>query len=151
MTTLIKVIVTALLSMLFVSCQFSFGARGNGNVTTTDRTVSESFDAIEVHQGLDVFITQNDTESISVQADENLQDIIMTEVKDGVLHIYSEDNIGYAESKKIMGINYFSTKIGRIQIHTRIILATYNDNKQANKKGIKSHQSSVGRFITKQK
>ena len=74
MTTIVKFTITLIFSMLFVSCVFNTGVKGNGNVTTTERTVTEDFTKIEVARGLDVYITQTDDTSISVEADENLQE-----------------------------------------------------------------------------
>ncbi|WP_425077028.1 head GIN domain-containing protein [Psychroserpens sp. S379A] len=104
MTTLIKIIVSALLSVLLVSCNFdmNFGVKGNGDVTTTNREINEDFNTISANEGLDVYLTQGDTEGIRVQADENLQDIILTEVENGVLKIHTKENISHAASKKVI-------------------------------------------------
>ncbi len=104
MTTLAKVIISTVLGLLMMSCNFdmNFGVNGNGNVTTTERSLDGSFSAIKVSRGLDVYITQTNTESVSVEADENLQDIIMVEIEGDVLNIYAEENIGTSKSKKIM-------------------------------------------------
>ena len=106
MSTLVKIIVTAVLSLLMFSCNFdaNFGSgiKGNRNVTTTERGLNKNFTEIEISRGLDVYLTQSDIESIKVQADENLQDIIITEVKGNVLKIYTQDNIRSAASKKVM-------------------------------------------------
>lgn len=109
MATLTKIIVTALLCVLLMSCNFdmNFGVKGNGDVTTTNRELNESFNAISANEGLDVYITQGDSESVRVQADENLQEIIITEVNNGVLKIHTEDNIGYASTKKVI-VNFKS-------------------------------------------
>lgn len=129
MTTLIKIIVTALLGALLVSCNFDFnlGVKGNGNVTTTDRELNSSFNAIEVSRGLDVYLTQGDTEGIRVQADDNLQEIIIVEVENGVLNIYADENIGSAASKKVMvnfkNVNKISTSSGSDVISTTMITA----------------------------
>lgn len=106
MTTLTRIIATSIISLLMLSCNFSMnlgeGIDGNGNVTNSDRTISNDFDEIKVSQGLDLYITQSNDVSLTVEADENLHDIIMTEVADGVLKIYSTENIRRATSKKIM-------------------------------------------------
>ena len=49
-----------------------------------------------------MYLTQGDSESIKVQADENLHDIIITEVKDGVLHIHTDENIAHSSAQKVM-------------------------------------------------
>jgi hypothetical protein len=105
MTTLTKIIATTLLSFLLFSCNFDFnitGVQGNGNVQSENRTLNEPFNAIKASHGLDVYLTQDDKESIVIEADENLHQLIKTEVKDKTLHIYAEKNIGHASSKKIM-------------------------------------------------
>jgi len=80
----------------------NFGVKGNGEVTSTDRELNGDFNAISAATGLDVFLTQGDSESIRVQADENLQSIIITEIEDGVLNIYAKENIGSSASKKVI-------------------------------------------------
>jgi len=106
MTTLTKIIVGFIISLTLMSCQFnsnfSFGVKGNGNVETVERHISADFTEIKVSRGLDVYLTQSDEVSLSVQADENLHDIIMTEVENNVLRIYADENISYAASRKIM-------------------------------------------------
>ncbi|MBR9916037.1 MAG: DUF2807 domain-containing protein [Algicola sp.] len=129
MTTLVKIIVTTLLGVLLVSCNFdfNFGVKGDGNVTTTNRTLNGEFNAIEVSRGLDVYLTQGEIESVRVQADENLQKIIVVDIENGVLNIYAEDNISSAASKKIMvnfkTIDRISTSSGSDVISTNVITA----------------------------
>jgi hypothetical protein len=106
MTTLVKIIVTTLISLSLFSCNFNMdinpGVNGNGTVTTQSRSLDQPFSAIKASQGLDVFLTPSETEHVTVEADENLQSIIVTEVVDGVLKIHTKENIGYSKSKKVM-------------------------------------------------
>ena len=106
MTTITKFISALIVSLLLVSCQFNgdfgFGVRGNGDVETVERSLNEDFNEIKVSRGLDVYLTQSDVVSLSVEADENLHDIIITEVENGVLRITTDENISYAKSKKVM-------------------------------------------------
>ncbi len=104
MTTLIKVLITSILGVFMTSCNFNFniGTKGNGNVQTIERTINGNYDQIEVSNGLDVFLTQGDTDRISVQADENLHDIIKTEVIGNTLKIYTNENISSSQSQKVM-------------------------------------------------
>jgi len=73
---------------------------GNKNVITQDRPVT-SFHAITVSGGIDVDLSQGNELKLQVEADENLVAIIHTEVKDGVLNIYHEENIREAKTMKI--------------------------------------------------
>ena len=70
-----------------------------GNVVTTERSISSDFDQIKVSEGLDVYITQTNEVSVNVEADENLQDIILTEVENGILRIHTAENIRSASSR----------------------------------------------------
>ena len=106
MTTLTRIIVISIISILMLSCNFSMnfgkGIDGNGNVVSTERTISSEFDEIKVSQGLDLYITQSNDVTLTVEADENLHDLIMTEVTDGVLRIYSTENIRRSTAKKVL-------------------------------------------------
>lgn len=106
MTTLTKFIAGLIISIMLMSCQFNsnfgMGVKGNGNVETVERNINADFDAIKVSRGLDVYLTQSDDISIEVEADQNLHDIIMTEVENNVLRIYAEESIHFASSKKVM-------------------------------------------------
>lgn len=114
MTTLTRIIVTSIISLLMLSCNFSMnfgkGVDGNGNVINVDRTISSEFNEIKVSHGIDLYITQSNDVALTVEADENLHNLIMTEVIDGVLKIYSTENIRRATSKKVMlNINTISS------------------------------------------
>ena len=88
-------------SLLFLtsSCFIINGVKGDRNVVTQDRNISSDFDAIHASHGIDVRLTMGSNVSLRLEADENLHDIIITEVKDGVLRIYSEKNI-YSSKKR---------------------------------------------------
>lgn len=103
-----KTITKKLLSILFLAtflsaCNVNMfnSINGNKNVVTENRKVNNNFTKIKVSTGLDLYITQGSTSKIIVEADENLQEIIMTEINDGVLKIYSDKNIWKAKSRKI--------------------------------------------------
>lgn len=105
MATLTKIIVSTIIAILMLSCEFDLninsGVKGNGNVTKTERTIESGFNEIKISRGLEVFLTQSANESIIVEADENLQDIIITEIEDNVLKIYADKNISNTASKKV--------------------------------------------------
>jgi hypothetical protein len=85
------------LTILFtvVSCQTSFdfsGEKGNGNIVTQTRTITESFEKIKVNSGLEVIVSQEDVRLVEVETDENIQPMITTVVENGVLIISSNGN-----------------------------------------------------------
>ncbi|WP_299101416.1 head GIN domain-containing protein [uncultured Winogradskyella sp.] len=106
MSTLTKIIVTSVISLMLLSCNFSMnlgpGVDGNGNVINVERSISNDFESIKISQGIDLYITQSNNIALTVEADENLMDLIMTEVVDGTLRIYSTENIRRATSKKVL-------------------------------------------------
>ena len=66
---------------------FGPGVSGSGNVVTETRKVS-SFDAISVEYPAQVSIKQGNTESLKIQAEDNLLPNLKTEVKNGTLEIF---------------------------------------------------------------
>lgn len=107
--------IAAGLMIILHSCYIGPTIHGDGNVVTEERSV-ESFNGIKGSSGLKVFVTQGDEESVTVIADQNLQEIIKTEVIEGKLKIYTEYNIRDAKSKEIHvvfnEINYLSSSSG---------------------------------------
>jgi hypothetical protein len=106
MSTLTKIMASIILAILMMSCNFDgnfgTGINGNGQVVTKERPLNGSFNSIKVSRGIDVYLTQSDTERLTVEADENLQDIITTTIENNVLIITATENIGRSSSKKVM-------------------------------------------------
>ncbi|WP_417445023.1 head GIN domain-containing protein [Joostella sp.] len=103
MSTLIKVFITLLIAIFFTSCNFNFqnGVTGNGNVINQQREINQSFDAIKATEGINVFVAQGAEISIKVEADENIIDLIRTEVNNGALVIDTKEQIGRVSAKKV--------------------------------------------------
>ncbi|QCR24022.1 head GIN domain-containing protein [Pontibacter sp. SGAir0037] len=78
---------------------FAQSLRGNGNIQAQNRNVS-GFKGINVSGGFAVEITQGNSESLRIEAEENLLGNIVTEVKGGVLHIYNEGSISTNKGMK---------------------------------------------------
>jgi hypothetical protein len=98
-----KILTLLFVAILFSSCAVDMFNRvnGNRNVVTEDRSTKEDFTKIKVSTGLDLYISQGSKNQITVEADENLQEIILTEVNDGILKIYSKKNIWKAKARKV--------------------------------------------------
>ena len=105
MITIARFITIAIVGLLVSSCNFDLnfnsGKVGNGNVVSEERDTDEDFTKIKASEGLDVYITQSNTTSIEVEADENIISLIATDINNGVLTIHAKENIGRAKSKKI--------------------------------------------------
>lgn len=65
---------------------------GSGNLVKEERPVS-SFNSISASSGINVFIFQSDEEKVIVEADDNILDMIVTEVKGNQLNCYIDGSI----------------------------------------------------------
>lgn len=89
--------------------------KGNKDVTTIDRNISD-FTIIEVIDNLTVYLVYDEFQSVTVEADSNLQNSILTEINNGTLTIRASDIIGRHKSldihlkinKKISEINAYN-------------------------------------------
>lgn len=63
----------AILTLTISSCYYIGGKRvkGNGNIETVEKDVS-SFDEVEVHGSIDLYVTQGDHKAVKLEGDENL-------------------------------------------------------------------------------
>lgn len=93
-------ITIAVLISVSASCQPDKTVHGNHNVTRSERKL-EPFTGIKVSSGVDVYLKQGDDQSVVVEADENLHEYILTKVRDGVLHVYTEVSIRNAEKERV--------------------------------------------------
>jgi hypothetical protein len=98
----LRFLITALIVVgisLSSNCQ-SKSVHGNHNVTKSKREVG-SFTGVKASSGVDVYLTQGDNQSVTVEADENLHEYIKTEVKGDILHVYTDVNIRDAERERV--------------------------------------------------
>ena len=97
-----KITVLLLILITTTSCMFDgFGIQGNGNVVTEDRTISSDFTEIKVSQGIQVHLRQGTKIDLSVEADDNIIDLIVTEIEGDVLKIYLDKNVNRATKKHL--------------------------------------------------
>ncbi len=111
-TTKIAILLFVLITS--TSCMFDgFGIKGNRNVVSEDRKITSNFTEIKVSQGIQVFLTQGNDIEINVEADENIIDLLITEVNGDVLKIYFDKNVSRAKAKNV----YLTVdKITRIKV-----------------------------------
>jgi len=132
MTTIAKYLVVLLISMLCLSCKYDInisGEKGNGNVITQSRLSNVSFNKINASEGLEVYLTKSTSTAVKVQADENLQELIEVEIKDGTLYINTKESIRKASAKKVLvnftTLNEISSSSGA-EIHTTNFILSDN-------------------------
>jgi hypothetical protein len=99
-----KIIALFILAVSVSACHFDWNIgqiNGNGNVITEERPVTDDFDEVKGSAGVDVYLTEGDSYKIVVEADENLMDIIETNISEGRLNIRANQNIGRSKAKKV--------------------------------------------------
>ena len=80
MKKIIKLSSILFLIFSMTSCMFD-GVNGDGNVISKKRKISNDFVRINASRGLDIYITKSKNISLEVEADENLHELIETEVR----------------------------------------------------------------------
>ncbi len=94
-------IIVALLVNSCIIDGWNNGISGNGNVEEESRDVS-GFSGVHASTGIDVFISQGSGFDVKVEADENLLEVILTELNGNMLVIKTDRvNIRSAKSKKV--------------------------------------------------
>lgn len=101
MKSLLKLGLLSLVIVVFssTSTYAERGVRGNGDVEKETRNIS-SFDAIDISSAFEVELTQSGSESLVIEADENILEHIYTEVVGGTLKIYTKGNIRNVHTMK---------------------------------------------------
>jgi len=74
--------------------------KGSGNVVTKERKAGY-FNSVKVSTAIDLILTQGGSESIKVEADDNLHEYIITEIKDNTLRIYIDANLREAKEMNV--------------------------------------------------
>ena len=95
--------ISIILAISIASCtygQYKPKVTGSGKVVTKERKAGY-FNAIKVSSGIDVYLTQGSTESIKLEADDNLHEYIKTEITGNTLKIYTDANIRKAKAKVV--------------------------------------------------
>lgn len=89
-------------SVLLCSCGIDIlnKVKGNGYIKTEQRNLPP-FNGVKSTMGFEVVIEEGNSSEITIEADENLLEIISTEVENNVLIIKSDQVISNASSRKI--------------------------------------------------
>ena len=122
--------------MATIACadaQWKKRVTGNGDVQKETREAPE-FTGVRTSSAIDVYLSQGSKPRIVVEADENLLEYIVTEVKDDILRVYPDDvNIRKAERLRVYvtmkDVKYISTSsagdvIGETPVKTESLKIT---------------------------
>jgi hypothetical protein len=74
--------------------------KGNKEVTIQNRNIS-NFNKIEVIDNIEVVLSYNQSQSVKVETDSNLQDAVLTETENGILTIKISDRITRKKELKV--------------------------------------------------
>lgn len=103
--------------LLTLSCQLISGLgnslQGSGNVVTESRPVS-GFDSISVCCSMRLIITQGESESLEIEADDNLLPEIESVVTNGQLIVHFKDSFS---GIRLFNTNPILVKVGAIQVN----------------------------------
>ena len=86
--------------ILFSSCNIS-GVTGNKNVMKQAREVTENFTSVKISEGINLYLSQKANISIVTETDENIQEFLITEIKNGTLYIHFNKMIGKVKAKNV--------------------------------------------------
>ena len=95
-------IISLLTSFLLTGCITVFDKtkiKGSGTVTMEQRTVS-SFDRVAVYGAFTVYLSQGDTESVSVEIDDNLQQYVSVRNEGSKLVLDNIENVNLVKTTK---------------------------------------------------
>jgi len=98
----LKILYVLLLITLFYACKKENRCdciKRTGSIITETRVIN-GFDQVYVEDNLNVFITQDSTFEVKVEAGENIVPLIETSVTDGTLHIRNKNRCNWARSYK---------------------------------------------------
>lgn len=126
MTTIARITIALVLALFLSSCGFDInlgnfgsGKAGNGVVVDETREITDDFTEVSASEGLDVYVTQADDFEITVEADENVIELIGTDIKNGKLRIHTIENIGRATKKVYVSLPNIKSLQGSSGAHLR--------------------------------
>lgn len=86
-----KTVKSLIILMLVAAVGINTAAFAGNRDKTENRNV-KNFRGIKVSTGIDLYLTMGNSEEVKIVADDDIIDDIVTEVKNGTLHIYLEKN-----------------------------------------------------------
>ncbi len=99
----LKLVWIASLCLVTVACadaQWRNRVTGNGDVQKEERKATE-FTGVKTSSAIDVYLSQGAGHRIVVEADENLLEYIVTEVKDNVLRVYPDEDVSIRRAERM--------------------------------------------------
>jgi hypothetical protein len=95
---IVKSAAVLFITTLFISSSYAQKVNGNGKLIEKSRSVG-SFNGVGVSGSFDVFLVEGDEGKIELSVEENLEQYLITEVKNGTLHIKWEKGVNVRTSR----------------------------------------------------
>ena len=122
----LSIIYFLIFSLSLFSCAYDIdskgGIKGNGIIVKENRNIKSGFNSIISSENLTVYISQANEHKIIVEADENIINLIGTDIENGELKIHTHKNIGRATKK----VYIFLPNISALITSKGAILETQN-------------------------
>lgn len=98
-----KIVAFVCISLTLTSCNFEnfTGVEGKGEVVKKEIALNGNFNKIDVEKGWNVLLVKSSENKITVEANENLVELIQTHIDENELEITSDKNIGQADKKMV--------------------------------------------------
>ncbi len=132
--------ILAIFATLIIQAQKLEKVKGSKIVVTTER-VFDTIKAIELHKNLDITIVKGEENKLLIFADDNLHDIVLTDITNGVLDIDMSNRIIrkkkfevtlYLTNLEIITLNDVSKVTNNEYFKSNSFVVNLNDRTQAN-------------------
>ena len=97
------IVVCLAVTGMFASCEREKTVKGSGNIVSQERAAS-GFSGIAIDGVADVNVHIDEDYKVVVTTDDNLQNVVLTEVKNNVLHINEKSKAGFDPTKLIVDV-----------------------------------------------
>jgi len=99
----VQIIAGSLMIILLSMCNIDahFGLKGSGKVVEQERSLP-IFSAIEASGGINVYISQGESQKVVVVTDDNIQPLVLTKVENNVLKVFLDKWSVRASTLKIL-------------------------------------------------
>ena len=99
-----KVVFVLFVSILFLTSCINIGIKGNGNIVSQEREASE-FYGLTINGVGNVNVQPGEDYKLVVTTDDNLQYLVLVEVKNSILHIDTKENTNIRPTKLIIDVH----------------------------------------------
>jgi hypothetical protein len=120
----ILLLLFTLLFTVFTFAQKKEKIKGSKIVTVTQKEI-ETFDSLEVEDNIEIFLIKGAAASLEIEADDNLHDVIVSEVNGTTLRLYTNKNV--TSSKKFSVRVTYTENLKSITAKNEVILNSLAD------------------------